>query len=45
MVQVALITPKAPNGNYANMAKKLGYNNFNADNWRKGITKWIIIMK
>lgn len=32
---------KDPNGNYANMAKKLGYDNFNANDWRKGIQSFV----
>lgn len=32
---------KDPNGNYANMAKNLGYDNFNAANWRKGIQSFV----
>ncbi|QSX06700.1 hypothetical protein JYG23_04400 [Sedimentibacter sp. zth1] len=36
-VEDKLKTLKDPNGNYARMAKDLGYDDFNIDSWKKGI--------
>jgi len=33
---------KDPNGNYAKMAKELGYETFNQDVWKKGIQSFNI---